>query len=220
MAGAYRGRDVAQSNDQDRINRKGFKVMNEVEYYAMQEGAELGKAIAEIAKAFFSDAETMAELARDYYRSVDYGPAISFELHDGQRIYVGSELARTMDKPWLAIRSIGVSSIVEGSDAEVPLQWLDLLPYAEMEDGPKKAIEAFDAMVNEVNAEACQSDDQDRINRKGPQTMIEITHKAEDDGYLRDVLRQIKQRLKTLPPKSTEAQKLTRRAQEISEMIS
>jgi hypothetical protein len=50
--------------------------------------------------------------------------------------------------------------------------------------------------------------------------MIEITRETEDDEFLKNILRQIAQRLKTLPPKSTEAQKLTRRAQEITKLIS
>jgi hypothetical protein len=156
--------------------------MSEMEYFRMEEDAEIGKFIAGIAKAIFDahDAETMGQLQRTLYKYTDAGIAISFELHNeipepdsteayigneptpNRFVYCGDERAYTIKAPWLAVRAIGVSSIVEGSDAEVPVQWLDLMQYCDDEkyegdlaDIAKIAVKDFDAICDEVNDEAC-----------------------------------------------------------------
>src|SRR5262245_1042139 len=102
--------------------------MNEVQYFRMQEDIAMGQAIGENVKSIFGayGADTMASLQRSLYKSTEAGVAISFKLHDDSYVYVGDPKAREIKDPSLWVRAIGVSSIVEGSDAEVPLTWIDL----------------------------------------------------------------------------------------------
>jgi hypothetical protein len=159
-----------------------------MEYFDMEEQAAIGQVITACAKAIFDahEATTMAELQRTIYKYTDCGPAVSFELHEGAAgyeehdlteapigfdypapknpyVYVGDERARTISEPWKAVCKIGVSSIVEGSDAEVPLEWIDLAKYCdgdkyegELEDLGKIAVKEFGELVDRVNDVACQ----------------------------------------------------------------
>ena len=80
------------------------------------------------------------------YKYTECGPWLSVRLHDGtvrhcdqlQGIENGS------------VRALLVGSIVEGSDAEVTADWIDLL----IED-PDEAVLKFNAAVEWVNDEAC-----------------------------------------------------------------
>lgn len=159
--------------------------MSEMEYFDMQEEQAIGEVIAACAKAIFEahEASTMAELQRTIYKYVACGPAVSFELHEGAGgyeedsteaylgdgyptpkspyVYVGDERAQKITEPWKSIRAIGVSSIVEGTDAEVPLEWIDLAKYCDedkyegdLADIAKIAVKDFDALVDEVDKEA------------------------------------------------------------------
>ena len=150
--------------------------MNEVEYYAMCEDAEIGKCMAECAKAIFDahNAETMAQLQRTMYKYTEAGIAISFELHSGSVegadnspfVYCGDQRAAEIKEPWNWIRAIGVSSIVEGSDVEVPLEWIDLMRFAnpdnqegiegDQEQLNKEAVRNFDALCEHVDEQACE----------------------------------------------------------------
>lgn len=156
--------------------------MSEIEFFRAEENAEIGRFIAGIAKAIFDahDAETMGQLQRTLYKYTDAGVAISFELHHeipepdsteayigneptpNRFVYCGDERAYTIKAPWNAVRAIGVSSIVEGSDAEVPVEWLDLMQYCDDEkyEGDltliaEMALTDFNAIVRRVNDEAC-----------------------------------------------------------------
>jgi hypothetical protein len=174
-----------------------YEAQTERAYHNAEESAAVGQIIAACAKAIFEahDAETMAQLQRTIYKYTDCGPAISFELHkidpepdafeahlgncepqQSQFVYVGDERASTIAEPWLAICKIGVSSIVEGSDAEIPVQWLDLEQFADDEryegDLPElcaNAVAAFNRIVEYVNDEACalwdeaHADDEDEV---------------------------------------------------------
>lgn len=161
-----------------------YEAQTERAYHDAEENAAIGKIMAACAKAIFEahGAETMAQLQRNLYKYIDCGPSISFELrgagdhepdsfeaHIGGGeprpspfIYVGDKRAETIPEPWLAIRAIGVSSIVEGSDAEIPVQWLDLEQFAndeefegDLPDLCAAAVTKFSSMVMEVNDEAC-----------------------------------------------------------------
>jgi len=132
--------------------------MNEIQYNRMCEDAELGRVIADNVKAIFDDlgAKTMADLQRSHYKYTDAGVSISFQLHDGTNVWIGDEKARTIVAPWNWIRRVGVSSIVEGGDAEVPLQWIDAAADEFGDEGGDKAFrKAFNTLVDEVNYEAC-----------------------------------------------------------------
>ena len=104
------------------------------------------------ARAIFSDngADTMARLSRTLYKYTAAGITISFKLRDGSCVWVGNESAR-MPEPWRHVAAVGVSSIVEGCDAEVPLEWLELEEF----ESPADAIRAFDDLCESVDDEAC-----------------------------------------------------------------
>jgi hypothetical protein len=133
--------------------------MDEKEYYEHEENAARGQWIAAIVKHILdqhtSDG-TMASLQRAIYRGSEAGISVSFELHDGSFVYSGDPRANEIKDPENWVRAIGVSSIVEGSDAEVPLTWIDLADakYDE-ENGAERALADFDQLCDEVNDEAC-----------------------------------------------------------------
>lgn len=135
--------------------------MDEIEYYEMQESAEMGRHMATLARAIFDahDADTMGRLQRNIYKYTDAGICISFRLHDGcdsPYVWSGDKRAYEIKEPWNSIAAIGVSSIVEGSDAEVPLMWIELdnEKYGD-ENGAELICLDFDALCSEVNDEAC-----------------------------------------------------------------
>jgi hypothetical protein len=122
------------------------------------ESAAFGEVVAANAKAIFDahGAATMAGLQSRLYKDTEVGVSVSFRLHEGPDVYVGDPRAAEIAGPWNWIRSIGVSSIVEGSDAEVPLEWIDLAspPYAD-EGGEARAVAEFAGLVERVNDAAC-----------------------------------------------------------------
>jgi hypothetical protein len=124
--------------------------MNEVEYERMQEDAAMGQFIFENLRAILSDngaGDTVADLARSTYKYTDAGVSLAVRLHDGSVRYCDN--LHGIDNG--NVRALGVSSIVEGSDAEVPMRWLDLMAPESAED----AVTLFNALVEDVNAEAC-----------------------------------------------------------------
>lgn len=136
--------------------------MDEIQYYEMQEEQAIGEHIANIARTIFEsyEADTMGRLQRNCYKYTDAGIAISFRLHDGcdsPYVYCGDKRAYEIESPWNAIAAIGVSSIVEGSDAEVPLTWIELgdEKYA-CEGGEDIALADFESLCDRVNDEACE----------------------------------------------------------------
>jgi hypothetical protein len=175
-----------------------YEAQTERAYHDAQEEQAVAEIISACAKAIFDnfDADTMERLQRTIYKYTECGPSVSFELHewacgyeddsleapiglDAPRkspfIYVGDKRAETISEPWLAVCKIGVSSIVEGSDAEIPVQWLDLEQFADDErykgdlpDLCKEAVSAFCRVVEYVNDEACalwhEANDGDEID--------------------------------------------------------
>lgn len=140
-------------------------MQSELEYFEMQEENATSEIIAACAKAIFEahDAETMGQLQRTLYKYTDAGIAIAFRLHNGEMIYSGDKRAYEIKEPWNHIREIGASSIVEGNDAEVPLELIDLARYADddkyegdLPDLAQIAVKDFDAICDGVNDEACR----------------------------------------------------------------
>ena len=124
--------------------------MNEIEYERMQEEAGMGQAILENLKAILSDdgaGDTLADLYRSIYKHTDCGPWLSVVLHDGSTVDC-DELGNVKLGD---VRSLLVGSIVEGSDAEVTADPIDLMSF----DKPEDAVEAFNRAVEWVNDEAC-----------------------------------------------------------------
>ena len=81
-----------------------------------------------------------------------------YDTIEAERHYICSGDERARDPKLLgSIRYLGCSSIVEGSDAEVPVHWLDLASEEFMEEGGAlKAAAAWDSIVDMVNDAACE----------------------------------------------------------------
>ena len=123
--------------------------MTESEFHQYESDREAGGYCLAALEAILSDNGsdmTVAALYRSIYKYTECGPWLSVRLHDGtvrhcdqlQGIENGS------------VRALLVGSIVEGSDAEVTADWIDLL----IED-PDEAVLKFNAAVEWVNDEAC-----------------------------------------------------------------
>lgn len=122
--------------------------MNEIDYYNMEEAAGIGQAILENLENILADKDSanVAELYETTYKYTDCGPSLTVLLHDGSYRYC-DDLDGIQNNN---VRALLVSSIVEGSDAEVPPITVDLIDY----ETPEEALKAFDAAVEEVNAAA------------------------------------------------------------------
>lgn len=106
--------------------------MDEIEYHDMQEDAAIGQCIGQCVRAILNryDATTLAHLQRSAYKYSDCGVSVGFRLYDGTYIWNGDERARDPAMVDM-VEDICVSSIVEGSDAEVPPVWLDIVKLAD-----------------------------------------------------------------------------------------
>lgn len=124
--------------------------MNERDYQRMLDNEEGGLICLANLEAILRDNGSdmnVRALYRSIYKYVECGPWLSVVLHDGT--------ARHCDKldgiENGAVRYLLVGSIVEGSDAEVVADPIDLLSY----EDPADAVKAFNDAVEEVNDEAC-----------------------------------------------------------------
>ena len=140
--------------------------MNEIEYERMQESAAIGQALAECVNAIMAEYEatTLYDLQRGAYKYTDCGPSVGFRLFDGPCIWNGDD--RANDSSWVAhVEDICIGSIVEGSDAEVPPVWLNLLGIADGSDRicdkypdetvGQLAVRRWYDVLEDVNDEAC-----------------------------------------------------------------
>lgn len=141
--------------------------MNEIEYEKMQESAAIGQALAECVKAVMEeyDATTLYDLQRAAYKYTECGVSVGFHLFDGLYIWNGDDRA---DEELLVtyVKDICISSIVEGSDAEVPPVWLNLLGIADGSDSicerypdetvGRLAVRRWRDVLEDVNSEACE----------------------------------------------------------------
>ena len=140
--------------------------MNEIEYNEMCESAAIGQALSECVKAIMAeyDATLLSQLQRGAYKYTDCGASVGFRLMDGTFIWNGYD--RAQDPKCVAdVEDICISSIVEGSDAEVPPVWLGLPKIADgsariCERYPDETIEQLAVrrwydVLEDVNSEAC-----------------------------------------------------------------
>lgn len=125
--------------------------MNEREYHEMQENAATGQMIAANLQAILDDhdCENVAQLYRTIYKYTDCGPWLSVQLHDGTWRHCDN--LHGIDNG--NVRALKVGSIVEGSDAEVEADPIDLIRFDE-EGGEQLAVTTFNAAVEWVNDEA------------------------------------------------------------------
>lgn len=130
--------------------------MDYPEYERTQELAHAGDHVPACMQAIFEDAgsdPTLASLQRRIYKDTNAGISISFQLDDGTYVWVGDRSAGDVDLV-PRVQRIGFSSIVEGSDATVPLRWLNLLD--ERFDTAEKAVSEFNRLVDATDEWACE----------------------------------------------------------------
>jgi len=130
--------------------------MNEVQYDRMQEDVAIGSLAIDIIKAIGEEwgCSTPKELARYIYKSIGCGPSIGYRLWEGTDLWNGNPEIEYIT--FEQVRGIWVSSIVEGSDAEVPPQLFDSVKYAQNEELTiEECVTKFDELLEEIDAEAC-----------------------------------------------------------------
>jgi len=141
--------------------------MNEIEYEEMQEFAAIGQALSDCVQAIMAeyDATTLYDLQRGAYKYTDCGPSVGFKLFDGSHLWDAGD-DRADDESLVAdVEDICIGSIVEGSDAEVPDVWLNLLGIADGSDPicekypdesvGQLAVRRWYNVLESVNDEAC-----------------------------------------------------------------
>ena len=106
--------------------------MDENDYFQAQEDAAIGKALDAAVRAVLGlyEANSLSDLQRRAYKYSACGVSVGFLMFDGSYIWSGAEQAhdiRAVD----CVEDICISSIVEGSDAEVPPVWLGLVAIAD-----------------------------------------------------------------------------------------
>ena len=127
--------------------------MNEIDYERMQEDAAIGQAIAANLQAILDDwgVENVERLGRTIYKRTECGAWLSVKLHDGTWQHTGNLDGIDSGN----VRALLLGSIVEGSDAEVCADPIDLMDYMN-EGDEKRLIEDFDKTLDWVDDEACR----------------------------------------------------------------
>jgi hypothetical protein len=124
--------------------------MNEVQYERMQEqiaeGEHANACLDEILSDNGSDM-TLPALYRSIYKYNACGPWLSVQTWDGRWFHCQD--LHKVDKR--DVRYLLVGSIVEGSDADVTADPIDLVEC----ESPEHAVELFNKTVEWVNDEAC-----------------------------------------------------------------
>lgn len=124
--------------------------MNEIDYERMQEDAAIGQAMVANLEAILSDngsEMSVSALDRSLYKYTECGAHLSVQLHDGTWRHSGNLLGIKNGD----VRQLLVGSIVEGSDAEVCADPIDLIAF----EDPQEAVKVFNKTVEWVNDEAC-----------------------------------------------------------------
>lgn len=124
--------------------------MNEIEYERSQELAAEGQHANACLDAIFADDgcdPTLPALNHSIYKNNDCGPRLSVMTWDGR--WFPCDVLCNVDKN--EVRYLLVGSIVEGSDAEVTADPIDLVKC----ESPEAAVELFNRAVEWVNDEAC-----------------------------------------------------------------
>jgi hypothetical protein len=124
--------------------------MNEVEYERMQEQIAEGEHANACLDAILSDNGsdmTLPALYRSIYKYTECGPWLSVQTWDGRWFHC-ENLHKVDNRD---VRYLLVGSIVEGSDADVTADPIDLVEC----DSPEAAVALFNRTVEWVNDEAC-----------------------------------------------------------------
>lgn len=139
--------------------------MDEIEYHDLQEAAAIANNIGKAVRAILDlyDATTLAGVQRGAYKYSDCGVSVGFRLYDGTYIRSGGE--RAHDPAMIdMVEDVCISSIVEGSDAEVSPIWMDIVKLADGSDPDcdkypddtveQLALRRWDEVMCEVESEA------------------------------------------------------------------
>ena len=124
--------------------------MTENEYLKWQDDIEMGGRILANLEAILADngsEMSVSALDRSLYKYTECGAHLSVQLHDGTWRHSGNLLGIENGN----VRQLLVGSIVEGSDAEVCADPIDLIDY----EDPEEAVKVFNTTVDWVNDEAC-----------------------------------------------------------------
>lgn len=124
--------------------------MNEVEYERDQEMIAMGQHANACLDAILSDNgsdPTLPALYRSIYKYTECGPWLSVQTWDGRWFHCQD--LHKVDKD--EVRYLLVGSIVEGSDAEVCADPIDLCEC----ESTEAAVDLFNRTVEWVNDEAC-----------------------------------------------------------------
>lgn len=124
--------------------------MTENEYLRWQDDMEMGGRILANLEAILADngsEMSVSALDRSLYKYTECGAHLSVQLHDGTWRHSGNLLGIENGN----VRQLLVGSIVEGSDAEVSADPIDLIDY----EDPEEAVKVFNTTVDWVNDEAC-----------------------------------------------------------------
>ena len=124
--------------------------MTENEYFKWQDDMEMGGRILANLEAILADNGSemnVSALDRSLYKYTECGAHLSVQLHDGTWRHSGNLFGIENGN----VRQLLVGSIVEGSDAEVSADPIDLIDY----EDPEEAVKVFNATVDWVNDEAC-----------------------------------------------------------------
>ena len=125
-------------------------MFNEVEHECDQELIAEGQHANACLDAILSDNGsdmTLPALYRSIYKYNECGPWLSVMTWDGRKFHC--DQLHNVDKN--EVRYLLIGSIVEGSDAEVTADWIDLVEC----ETPEAAVDLFNQTVEWVNDEAC-----------------------------------------------------------------
>ena len=138
--------------------------MNEVKHERDQELAAEGQHANACLEAILSDNGTLPALYRSIYKYNACGPWLSVQTWDG-RLFNCEDLHKV---DMYEVRYLLVGSIVEGSDAEVRADPIDLVEC----ESPEQAVTLFSQTVERVNDEACalRNDANDEDEDEGPES--------------------------------------------------
>ena len=122
--------------------------MNEVQYEAGQEAAELGAHALACLESILDvwEADSLVALGRSVYKHTTCGAWLSVRTWDGRWIHSGD--LHTAIKGDVGHLQMG--SIIEGSDAEVRADAIDLLKC----ESPEQAVDLFNRTIEWVEREA------------------------------------------------------------------
>ena len=123
-----------------------YEAQTERRYHDQEEAAAMGEAMAQHLEALlaFYGRDNFAQVDRALYKYTDCGAYLGLYPWEGDGIWSGSQRMKEV-RPG-DIRSIGVGSIVEGTDACPEMQWLQMTDYAEDETSDRFIKDFFDAV--------------------------------------------------------------------------